>query len=507
MFLGGGLRGRLWWTRGACVGVLAAVGCQSGGPAGLPPGSRVGYYAAPGGTDAGDGSTSRPWDLATALAGGNGMVRPGDTIWVRGGTYAGTFTSTLTGTAAAPIVVRRYPGERATLAGDGSSNTLKIDGAWTYFWGLEVQVSTPDRTNPRMDAVYVRYTANVKLINLVVHDGGTGIYTEPGAPGVEIYGCVVYNNGWQAGAGDRGHGHAIYVKNDAGTKLVRENVLFNQYGFGVHEYSDLGSGGLNNIRVERNISFDNGSLALPGTSGAGNMQIGGEEPVNNSTVLSNMTYSAPSMSELNVRFGYGGVRSGSLAVSGNYIVGGNPVLTVEDWTSAVVTGDTLIGVDQVVILTDSNLAGQTWTSNHYYQDPLAAAWRYLTTDYTFSGWQGATGLSGTDVAVAGTPLAARVAVQPNVYEAGRGTVVVYNWSLQPSVPVDLSGVLRTGDHYEVRSVQALFGPPVASGTYGGGGIGIPMTPILPPTPIGLASSPAPVTGPAFDVFIVTRVGS
>jgi len=189
------------------------------------------------------------------------------------------------------------------------------------------------------------------------------------------------------------------------------------------------------------------------------------------------------------------------------MVGGNPVLTVEDWTSSVVTGDTLIGVDQVVILTDSNLAGQTWTSNHYYQDPLAAAWRYLTTDYTFSGWQGATGLSGTDVAGAGTPLVARVAVQPNVYEAGRGTVIVYNWGVQPSVPVDLSGVLQAGDHYEVRSVQALFGAAVASGTYGGGSIGIPMTPISPPTPVGLASSPAPITGPAFDVFIVTRVGS
>ena len=212
------------WTHRACIGLMAALGCQSGGPAGPPPGTRVGYYAAPGGTDAGDGSTSRPWDLATALAGGNGgvQVQPGDTIWVRGGAYPGTFRSTLTGTSAAPIVVRRYPGERPILAGDGSSNTLKIDGAWTYFWGLEVQVSTSDRTTPRMDAVYVRYTANVKLINLVVHDGGTGIYTEPGAPGVEIYGCIVYNNGWQAGAGDRGHGHAIYVKNDAGTKLVRE---------------------------------------------------------------------------------------------------------------------------------------------------------------------------------------------------------------------------------------------------------------------------------------------
>ena len=111
------------------------------------------------------------------------------------------------------------------------------------------------------------------------------------------------------------------------------------------------------------------------------------------------------------------------------------------------------------------------------------------------------------MAGAGTPLVARVAVQPNVYEAGRGTVIVYNWGVQPSVPVDLSGVLQAGDHYEVRSVQALFGAAVASGTYGGGSIGIPMTPISPPTPVGLASSPAPITGPAFDVFIVTRVGS
>jgi hypothetical protein len=81
---------------------------------------------------------------------------------------------------------------------------------------------------------------------------------------------------------------------------------------------------------------------------------------------------------------------------------------------------------------------------------------------------------------------------------------VYNWSGQPSVPVDLSTVLRPGDHYEVRNVQALFGAPVVSGTYGGGSLSFSMTAVPPPVPIGLATSPAPVTGPAFDVFLVTR---
>src|SRR5213078_3276221 len=64
----------------------------------------------------------RPWNLATALSGGNGKVQPGDTVWLRGGTYAGQFRSTLTGTAAAPIVVRQYPGERAIIDGGGSTS-------------------------------------------------------------------------------------------------------------------------------------------------------------------------------------------------------------------------------------------------------------------------------------------------------------------------------------------------------------------------------------------------
>src|ERR1700736_1218232 len=43
-------------------------------------------YVAENGTPGGDGTISRPWDLQTALN-HPAAVQPGDTIWVRGGTY------------------------------------------------------------------------------------------------------------------------------------------------------------------------------------------------------------------------------------------------------------------------------------------------------------------------------------------------------------------------------------------------------------------------------------
>ncbi len=60
-------------------------------------GTHAGHYVAPGGSAGGDGTATKPWDLATALAQPASVV-PGDTIWLRGGVYAGIFTSRLAGT-------------------------------------------------------------------------------------------------------------------------------------------------------------------------------------------------------------------------------------------------------------------------------------------------------------------------------------------------------------------------------------------------------------------------
>src|SRR5262249_40946523 len=101
-----------------------------------PPGTRAGYYveAPPYGTSSGNGTDSAPWDLATALAGGHGRaIRAGDTVWLRVGTYTGSFETSLSGEPGDPIVFRGYPGERPTI-----NVSLAAQGSDLTFWGVEI---------------------------------------------------------------------------------------------------------------------------------------------------------------------------------------------------------------------------------------------------------------------------------------------------------------------------------------------------------------------------------
>src|SRR3954466_9134387 len=89
--------------------VLLVGACQRASHEILPPGSHVGYYVATDGTSSGDGSTDNPWNMPTALSGAGGAIQPGDTVWVRGGTYFAPFNELVNGDASASIIVRAYP--------------------------------------------------------------------------------------------------------------------------------------------------------------------------------------------------------------------------------------------------------------------------------------------------------------------------------------------------------------------------------------------------------------
>lgn len=59
-------------------------------------------------------------------------------------------------------------------------------------------------------------------------------------------------------------------------------------------------------------------------------------------------------------------------------------------------------------------------------------------------------------------------------------------------------------HDKVPSVQDVFGSPVASGTYGGGSVFVPMDAVALSAPIGrVVPSQAPRPGPRFDALHVT----
>jgi len=84
------------------------------------------FFMAPGGNDAAAGTLEAPW---RTVASASQHLRPGDTLWVRGGTYIGQYgynwAESASGTAAAPIRIAAYNGEQPVF-----------EGEWTYGNGL-----------------------------------------------------------------------------------------------------------------------------------------------------------------------------------------------------------------------------------------------------------------------------------------------------------------------------------------------------------------------------------
>jgi hypothetical protein len=462
-----------------------------------------------------------PWDMETGLIASD--VQPGDTIWLLGGTYRGTFVSWISGTADGPIIVRAYPGERVVLdSGVGRKRaTITVMGRYTWFWGLEFTNSEAVRVAQQAGASLddVNFGGGmsigssgaeeagigVRLINSVIHNARSGVGMWRYATDAEVYGCIIYNNGWQSA--DRGHGHGIYTQNENGTKRIVDNIIFHQFGYGIHAYgSDDAS--LNGFHVEGNILFNNGSLGRyrnePGAAPQPNILIGGGTPASRAVVTNNMTYSSFDFRE-NIELDYADTANRDIVVTNNYAVGGSPVLALGNWDEAQVTGNTLYGASTLVNMPlpeTRNPAAYTWNNNTYYS-AQGAPFRFREQELALAGWQQTTGLDSDSRLAAPRPDDVAVFVRPNQYEAGRAHIAVYNWTGQEAVTLDLSALLAPGARYEIHNVQDLAGEPVVSGTYAGGPVQLPLRAVAPPEIIGGWVEEPPTTGPEFNAYLLT----
>ena len=150
---------------------------------------------------------------------------------------------------------------------------------------------------------------------------------------------------------------------------------------------------------------------------------------------------------------------------------------------------------------------QTWSGNTFYANPSLAQWGYgpaggAPSPYSYGGWLAATGLTNPGTAVNAIP-PDKIVVRPNAFEPGRANIAVFNWSNAPTVNVDLSNVLPVGQAFTIVNVQDFYGAPVASGTYAGGTVSLPMTGILAPI-AGGSGVRGPTTGPTFNAFVVSK---
>ena len=482
------------------------------------------FYMSPTGSASGDGSISKPWDLLTAF-GQPASVHPGDTIWVRGGIYIPANPSWpslecyLQGNSSAPIIVRAYPGERPVFQEDPQYNNsydqtilFQQSGGYVWFWGIEIRsTSTARYTNvtgsdptptqlPLPNSVQIG-APGVKLINMIIHDtrGGMGLFAA--AVNAEAYGCIIYNNGWNAP--DRGHGHGLYVQNLNGLMHLSDNIIFNQFGVGIHGYSQGSS--LKHFLVERNTVFNNGRLATyPDANIKEQILFGGGPPIQDLSILNNYVYVPLDQNSTLLRLDYAADSNDNVVIADNYVAGGtgggNYSVSALDYQSVILTNNTLYTSNGYLLRLQPH-AGCLVDRNTYYGN-ANANFNNGSSQYNLTGWQSATAFDSHSSYVTSTVPPNKVVVNPNAYESKRANIIVYNWSNADTVSVDVSRVLSVGDPYEVRNAQDYFAPPVLTGTYTGNPLSLPMNNLTVAVANGWSGSSTPTTGRQFNVFVL-----
>jgi hypothetical protein len=435
-------------------------------------------------------------------------------------------------------VTRGHAGTQAASHANGAlltsqNDTLFVEGSHTIYRDFEVTNSNPASRvvqgtyifPPRGGQGITVHGPNTKFINLVIHDTEQGIGFWVAAVDAEVYGCIIYNNGFVDSG--RGHGHGLYIQNQTGTKYVRDVISVNNFGTGMKAF---GEGGYAiGVTFDGVMSFNNGSPAVYPTSPAvvsgsisalsraNGVLVGtGTQPADRLTITNSYLYTPPGTAGGDLRLGYQGIVNNRITITNNYVSAGIGALNLENWSDTTVTGNTFHMTNSSTqafypyLATSLRPPGSTfnWNNNTYLdevtpQEPNFGPFAFNGPRLTFNQWKQTTGFDSQSQYSLGRPVGVKTFVRPNQYEAGRAHIAVYNWDLRPTVNVDVSGILPIGAQYEVRSAQNYSGPPVLTGTYDGQLLPVPMTGLTVAPLIGLSFTPVS-TAPEFNVFVLIK---
>ena len=305
------------------------------------------WYVGPDGKATNVGTKEAPWDITSALDGSQ-KVAAGDTIYLLEGTYRRRpqelFEVRLVGSEENPIQIRPLSGERVSPRQQHSG--ARIDGGLSmqnpsaYVWVRDLEIfvseplpekpvssgSAPDDLKRPWGGLNMYGGQDCKYINLIIHDCCQGISCWKDAVNAEIYGCIIYNNGWLGT--DRGHGHCIYTQNDQGLKVISNCIMTCRYDgtYTLHAYGSERAY-VNNYLVEDNIFYNRGPFL-----------IGGGRQSYNIRVFRNYLYN------VDMRIGYDAPYNENCELRDNVILDGE--LTVNRYKKVVQEGSLIIKRDQ-----------------------------------------------------------------------------------------------------------------------------------------------------------------
>lgn len=421
------------------------------------------------GSSGGNGILTNPLSLSS-LMNISASIWPGVTIQLRSGTYSGDFTSQLSGNPHGRITVEPYPGETVRLHGSiyFHADYVTLRSIEVYDADFVTRESAETGSGPGDIPVHDGFkcessSAKMQFINCIIHDCRQGMLVNSPNLDIEIYGCVIFYNGWTAQ--DRGHGHGIYAAQDQGGSLtVKDCIIFSQFGWGVHCYGSPPAQ-LYGITVEGCTVFNNGILA---NTHYDNILVGGSSgtwPVT-PVIKDNCCYFLWTNvgNCLKVGFGLGG--STDARISGNVLVGGAYALYMDHmWgTPPTITNNSFYGTASIEGYTQADYPDNTYAS--------------------------------------GIPDLATV--RANQYDANRANLTIYNGSGSDAVTVDVSAVFQAGNTIRVRNVQDYFNDLQSVIVAGDGTLTVNMQAANRTIAAPQGWNAPPTTFPQFGCFVLER---
>ncbi len=196
------------------------------------------FYVAPTGDNANDGSASRPF---AGLDKGQTAAQAGDTVWIRGGTYAFNSTSaevgiTLSKNVAAGKLIHylAYPGEKPVFDFKGMTAQKRIKGVlvtgdWLHLKGVEMR-NVPQSAALKAHENWCLYVngGNDNIFELLDlhHNMGPGLFIQDGGRNLVLncdshdnYDAYSYTDG-ALNPGENADGFGCHVKSTSGSGNV-----------------------------------------------------------------------------------------------------------------------------------------------------------------------------------------------------------------------------------------------------------------------------------------------
>jgi hypothetical protein len=272
------------WRRLACLSLLL-LGLSS-----LVTATQAAtYYVSPTGSNSNPGTISAPF---ATLQKAHDIANPGDTIYMRGGTYMlnnSAVQISRSGSSGNPITVINYPGETPVLDGINITTSyrsaIQLTGAsWWHFQGLEIK-------NAAAMGIYLTGASNNNIIeqcvthhNVRIQLSGAGIQIDSGGASNDL---ILNNDSHHNGIYGTNGGDGIANSSVGTGNVIHGNRVWRNNDDGIDLW------GSQHALVENNWSWENGKkddLTPSGGNGTGFKLGGGSTPDGLHTIQNNLAW-------------------------------------------------------------------------------------------------------------------------------------------------------------------------------------------------------------------------